>query len=328
MPISILRFDLRAPHFSPARTEELYAAALDMAAYGDQHGFDSVTLSEHHGVDDGFLPAPLLLAAAIAGRTKRIRIGISALLAPLYDPLKLAEDLAVLDLASGGRVATTLGLGYRPEEYAAFGRDFAARGALLDECVETLLAAWTGEPFVYRGRTVRVTPRPLSQPHPTLLLGGQSKAAARRAARFGLPFQPASNDPEMIAVYQSECARLGVARPLLLPPGSGELIWVSRDPDRTWEQIGPHLLHDATAYAQWQPSTQQKSAVHSRATSVESLRDEGLYRVLTPEQCLERAKAQGAFSVFVLFPLCGGTPPEIGWETVRLYAEEVLPKLG
>jgi alkanesulfonate monooxygenase SsuD/methylene tetrahydromethanopterin reductase-like flavin-dependent oxidoreductase (luciferase family) len=328
MPISILRFDLRAPAFSPARIGDLYAAALDMAAYGDEHGFDSITVSEHHGVEDGFLPSPLVLAAAIAGRTKRIRIGISALLAPLYDPLKLAEDLAVLDVASRGRVATTLGLGYRPEEYAAFGRDFAKRGALLDECVETLLAAWTGEPFEHHGRNVRVTPRPFSRPHPTLLLGGQSKAAARRAARFGLPFQPASNDAEMIALYQSECARLGVERPLLLPPGSGELIWVSREPERTWKQIGPHLLHDAMAYAQWQPVHQQKSAVHSRATSVEALRTEGLYRVLTPEQCVERAKALGALAVFVLFPLCGGTPPEIGWETVRLYGEEVLPRLA
>lgn len=328
MPISILRFDMRAPAFSPARIEDLYAAALDMSAYADEHGLDSITVSEHHGVDDGFLPSPLVFAAAITGRTKRIRVGISALLAPLYDPLKLAEDLAVLDIASKGRLATTLGLGYRPEEYAAFDRDFAKRGAILDECIETLLAAWTGESFEFRGRTVRVTPRPFTKPHPTLLLGGQSKAAARRAARFGLPFQPASNDAEMIALYQSECARLGVARPLVLPPGSGELIWISRDPEKTWRQIGPHLLHDAMGYAQWQPEHQQKSAVHSRATSLESLRAEGLYRVLTPEQCVERAQAQGAFSVFVLFPLCGGTPPEIGWETVWLYGEEVLPRLA
>lgn len=328
MPITILRFDLRAPAFSPAPIADLYTAALDMAAYGDEHGFDSVTISEHHGVDDGFLPSPIAMAGVLAGRTKRIRIGISALLAPLYDPVKLAEDLAVLDIASRGRVATTLGLGYRPEEYAAFGRDFAQRGALFDECIETLLTAWKGEPFEYRGRKARVTPRPFTQPHPTLLVGGQSKAAARRAARFGLPFQPAANDPEMFALYQSECARLGVERPLLLPPGSGELIWVSRDPERTWREVGPHMLHDAMGYAAWQPANQQSSAVHSRATSIESLRAEGLYRVLTPEQCVERAKAQGVFSAFVLFPLCGGTPPEIGWETVRLYAEEVLPKLG
>jgi alkanesulfonate monooxygenase SsuD/methylene tetrahydromethanopterin reductase-like flavin-dependent oxidoreductase (luciferase family) len=328
MPISILRFDLRAPAFSPARIEDLYAAALDMAAYADEHGFDTVTVSEHHGVDDGFLPSPLVLAAALAGRTKRIRITISALLAPLYDPLKLAEDLAVLDIASRGRVATTLGLGYRPEEFAAFDRDFAKRAALLDECIETLLAAWKGDPFSFRGRRVRVTPRPFTQPHPMLLLGGQSKAAARRAARFGLPFQPASNDPEMLALYMSECARLGVQNPLLLPPGRGEVIWVSRDPEKTWKQIGPHLLHDALSYAGWQPAANKNSAVISHADSIEAIRAEGLYRVLTPDQCVERAKAQGAFAVFVLFPLCGGTPPEIGWESVRLYAEEVLPKLA
>jgi alkanesulfonate monooxygenase SsuD/methylene tetrahydromethanopterin reductase-like flavin-dependent oxidoreductase (luciferase family) len=328
MPISILRFDLRAPAFSPARTDELYAAALDLAAYADEKGFDSVTVSEHHGVDDGFLPSPIVMAAAIAGRTKRIRIAISALLAPLYDPIKLAEDLAVLDIASRGRVVTTLGLGYRPSEFAAFDRDFAKRGALLDECIETLLAAWTGEPFERHGRSLRVTPKPFTQPHPILLLGGQSKAAARRAARFGLPFQPASNDAEMIALYQSECARLGVANPLVLPPGSGEMIFVSRDPERTWRELGPHLLHDARSYASWQRAEGLQSAVHSDATTLDELRKESVYRVLTPEQCVERGRAQGAFATFVLFPLAGGAPPALAWESVRLYAEEVLPKLG
>jgi alkanesulfonate monooxygenase SsuD/methylene tetrahydromethanopterin reductase-like flavin-dependent oxidoreductase (luciferase family) len=327
MPISILRFDLRAPAFSPARTDELYAAALDLAAYADEQGFDSVTVSEHHGVDDGFLPSPIVLAAAIAGRTRRIRIGISALLAPLYDPIKLAEDLAVLDLASRGRVATTLGLGYRPSEFAAFDRDFAKRGALLDECIATLLSAWKGEPFEHRGRSVRVTPKPFTQPHPILLLGGQSKAAARRAARFGLPFQPASNDAEMIALYQSECARLGVERPLVLPPGSGEMIFVSRDPERTWRELAPHLLHDAQSYASWQRAEGLQSAVHSDAATLDELRKGSVYRVLTPEQCVERGRAQGAFATFVLFPLAGGAPPALAWENVRLYAEEVLPHL-
>jgi alkanesulfonate monooxygenase SsuD/methylene tetrahydromethanopterin reductase-like flavin-dependent oxidoreductase (luciferase family) len=328
MPISILRFDLRAPAFSPAPAEALYAAALDMAQYADEHGLDSLTVSEHHGTEDGFLPSPLVLAAAFAGRTRRIRIGISALLAPLYDPVRLAEDLAVLDLASRGRVATTLGLGYRPEEYAALGRDFAGRGRLFDACIETLLTAWRGEPFAWQGRTVRVTPRPLTQPHPLLLVGGQSRAAARRAARFGLPFQPASNDPDVIALYQRECARLGVANPLVLPPGSGEMIWVSRDPEKSWRELGPHLLHDARTYASWQPASQTGSVVHSRATSVEALRAEGIYRVLTPDECVARARAQGPLAVFVLFPLCGGTPPDLAWEGLRLYAEEVLPRIA
>jgi alkanesulfonate monooxygenase SsuD/methylene tetrahydromethanopterin reductase-like flavin-dependent oxidoreductase (luciferase family) len=326
MAISVLRFDLRAPARFPSQPAELYAAALDMARFADERGFDSITLSEHHGIDDGFLPAPLLVAAAMASRTERIRIGISALLAPLYDPVKLAEDLAVLDLLSRGRVTATLGMGYRPEEYAMFGRRFEERGRLLDEWLEVLLRAWRGERFTWQGRSVAVTPRPFTQPHPPIFVGGQSRKGALRAARFGLAYQPASNDPEAERLYREECTRRGTT-PLLLPPGSGEMIWVSRDPERTWAELGEHLLYEARVYASWQPATQQSSTVHSRATTVEELRREGLYRVLTPEQCLARAREQGAYAAFVLYPLCGGTPPGLAWESVRLYADEVLAKL-
>jgi alkanesulfonate monooxygenase SsuD/methylene tetrahydromethanopterin reductase-like flavin-dependent oxidoreductase (luciferase family) len=326
MAISLLRFDLRRAPFSPVDHAALYAAALEMAEYADARGLTAISLSEHHAVDDGFLPAPIVFAAALAARTKKARITISALLATLYDPVKLAEDLAVLDLASRGRVSTTLGMGYRPEEYASFGKDYAARGKLLDECIEVLLKAWTGEPFAWRGRSVRVTPRGFTQPHPPINAGGQSLAGARRAARFGLPYQPASNDREMIALYTSECVRLG-KKPVVLPPGSGETIWIARDPDRAWRELGPYLLYEATTYASWQPATQQSSTVHSRAKTAEALRAEGKYRVLTPDACVARAKEQGPWATFVLYPLCGGTPPELGWESVRLLCEEVLPRV-
>jgi alkanesulfonate monooxygenase SsuD/methylene tetrahydromethanopterin reductase-like flavin-dependent oxidoreductase (luciferase family) len=326
MAISLLRFDLRRAPFSPVDHAALYTAALEMAEYADARGLTAISLSEHHAVPDGFLPAPIVFAAALAGRTQRVRITISALLATLYDPVKLAEDLAVLDLASRGRVSTTLGMGYRPEEYASLGKDFAARGRALDECIEVLLRAWTGEPFEWRGRSVCVTPRGCSSPHPPICAGGQSLAGARRAARFGLPYQPASNDREMIALYTSECARLG-KRAVVLPPGSGEMIWIARDPDRAWRELGPYLLYEATTYASWQPAAQQSSAVHSRAKSADDLRAEGKYRVLTPDECVARAKEQGPFATFVLFPLCGGTPPELGWESVRLLCEEVLPRV-
>ena len=144
MVMSLLRLDMRAPAFSPAKREDLYAAALDMATWADDQGFDAVVLSEHHGTEDGYLPSPLTLAAVVAGRTRRIDISIAALLLPLYDPVKLAEDMAVLDHASGGRVKVTLGLGYRPEEYAQFGIDWKTRGQRLDECLDVLLRAWRG----------------------------------------------------------------------------------------------------------------------------------------------------------------------------------------
>lgn len=326
MAISLLRFDLRRAPFSPVDHAALYQAALEMAEYADARGVPLLSLSEHHAVDDGFLPSPLVFAAALAGRTKQARIAISALLATLYDPVKLAEDLAVLDLASRGRVATTLGMGYRPEEYASFGKDYAARGALLDECIEVLLKAWSGEPFTWRGRSVRVTPRAYTKPHPPIQAGGQSLAGARRAARFGLPFQPASNDAAMIRLYESECARLG-RKPVVLPPGSGETIWIARDPERAWRELGPYLLYEATTYASWQPAYQQSSAVHSQAKSLDALRAEGKYRVLTPGECVARAKQQGPFASLILYPLCGGTPPELGWESVKLLCEEVLPRL-
>jgi alkanesulfonate monooxygenase SsuD/methylene tetrahydromethanopterin reductase-like flavin-dependent oxidoreductase (luciferase family) len=327
VPFSILRFDMRAPGASPERARELYEAALDMAGWGDARGFDAITLSEHHGTDDGFLPSPIAMAGCMVGRTRRIRIGISALLVPLYDPVKLAEDLAVLDLASGGRVAVTAGLGYRREEYAMFGKDWGGRGKLFDECLEVVLRAWTGESFEWRGRRVRLSPRPLTQPRPPIFVGGMSRTAARRAARFRLPFQPAVNDPELIELYAAECRRRGIDHPLVFPPGSGETIFVSRDPDRTWARIGEHLLYEARSYASWQPE-RQRSAVHSDATTVDELRAEGRYRVLTPDECLARARERGPLTDFVLFPLCGGTPAELAWESLELYASEVLPRIA
>ncbi len=325
MAIKILRFDLRRPDFSEATQADLYQAAVEMSAVADEKGFDAITLSEHHGVDDGYLPSPLPMAGAMVGRTRRIRISISALLLPLYDPIKVAEDLVVLDIASGGRVGITAGLGYRPEEYAMFGEDFSRRGKILDEKLDALLRAMRGETFEYRGRTVRITPAPLTRPHPPVFLGGQSVAAAKRAARFGLPFAPASNDPEMLETYRRECERRGVT-PLALPPGSGEMVFVAEDPDREWREIGPHLLHDARSYAAWQPA-HQRSAVHSDATTVEELRAEGKYRILTPEQCIARAREQGPLASFVLFPLCGGIPPKKAWENLQLFVDRVLPEI-
>ncbi len=326
MATSVMRFDLRAPAFSSASPSELYAAALDMAVWAEEKGFALITLSEHHVTDDGYLPSPLVMAGCIAGRTRQIRIGIMALLLPLYDPVRLAEDLAILDIASGGRVATTLGLGYRPEEYALFGADWKGRGRVMDESIDVLLRAWRGEEFEYQGRRVKLAPLPVSRPHPFIAVAGSSRASARRAARFGLPFQPAVDTPEILELYRTECERLGVAQPVLIPPGSGRMTWVSEDPDRTWSEIGPHLLHDATSYASWQPAG-QRSVVHSDARTLEALRAEGKYRVLSPDECVAEARAAGPGASFLHFPLCGGTPPALAWRSLELFADRVLPRL-
>src|SRR6478752_6996730 len=124
-----VRYDFRAPGADAATRQEIFARAVEQAAYVDEHGQDALMVSEHHASDDGYLPSPLIVAAAVSARTRRIPITVSALLVNLYEPLKLAEDISVLDHLSGGRVSFTLGLGYRREEYDLFDRPWETRGA-------------------------------------------------------------------------------------------------------------------------------------------------------------------------------------------------------
>ena len=196
-----LRYDLRSAPFAATTHPDLYRICLEQCAWADQHGVgDVVVLSEHHAMDDGFLPAPFTMAAAVAGRTERLLISIAAALLPLHDPIRLAEQLAVLDLASGGRVSFTAGAGYAYHEFEMAGIDRKQRGKLLEEYVEVMRTAWTGEEFEWRGRTVRVTPTPKTRPHPLIFIGGSSEAAARRAARLKLPFFPALGDERLVGL--------------------------------------------------------------------------------------------------------------------------------
>ncbi|GAA2780074.1 LLM class flavin-dependent oxidoreductase [Streptomyces rameus] len=321
MPVTVVRFNLVAPGAPPAALSARYRAALEMAAYADEHGISTVQTEEHHGAGNNWLPSPFTFAGAVFGATRRIAVTVSAVIGPLHDPLRLAEDIAVLDLLSGGRLVTVAGIGYRPEEYALFGVDWKRRGRLQDELLETLLTAWSGEEFVYRGRRVRLTPRPYTDPHPLLLVGGSSKAAARRAARLGLPFFPSAHLPELEAYYKEKLTEYGTEGWTMMPAAETPLLHVAEDPDRAWAEYGGHFLHEARTYASWQ-SEQIRSAVRSAATSVEQLRAEGVYRILTPEQCV----AQGLDSL-VLHPLAGGMPVEEGWRSLRLFAERVLPAL-
>ncbi|MEV8595575.1 LLM class flavin-dependent oxidoreductase [Streptomyces sp. NPDC052012] len=321
MPVTVVRFNLVAPGASPAELAARYRAALEMAAYADDRGITTVQTEEHHGVPDNWLSAPFAFAGAVLGATRRLRVTVSAMIGPLHDPLRLAEEIAVLDLLSGGRLITVAGIGYRPEEYALFGVDFTERGRLQDELLHTLLTAWTGEEFTHRGRTVRVTPRPYSDPHPLLLVGGSSRAAARRAARFGLPFFPSAHLPELEAYYKARLVEYGTEGWTMMPAAETPLLHLAEDPERAWARCGAHFLHEARTYASWQPSG-SRSAVRSAAATVEELRAEGVYRIVTPEECLALGH-----DTYVLHPLAGGMPVDEGWRSLQLFAERVVPRL-
>ena len=179
MALLNIRYDFRCPDISPVPVDELYEAAIEQVVWAENLGFVSVTLSEHHGSDDGYLPSLVALASAMAARTENIHIMLAALIAPMHDPLRAAEDLAVLDRISKGRISVVVAGGYVPSEFEMFGHTTGDRVRLTVEMVETLKAAWTGEPFEFRGRTVRVTPTPYQDPRPAIWLGGSGEKAAR-----------------------------------------------------------------------------------------------------------------------------------------------------
>lgn len=319
----VLRFDMRYPTNSATPVDAFYAAAIDMSHWADQHDFNAIGFSEHHNTDDGYLPSPLAMAAAVSSVTERAMLAVSALLIPLHDPLRLAEDIAVVDILSRGRLVVTAGLGYRPQEYAAMGKSWDERGRLLDEGLSTLLAAWRAEPFEFNGSTVQVLPKPYSQPHPLLCVGGNSRAAARRAARFGLPFSPAIDDPALAEYYYSEAEKLGFKSPYVVFPQYPSTTFIAEDPERAWHTLGPYMLYDALAYGNWRHPSRRAYA-ESLATDCESLKAEGKYRILTPDEAIVVARETGSLH---FAPLVGGTPPELGWESLELLAAKVLPAL-
>jgi alkanesulfonate monooxygenase SsuD/methylene tetrahydromethanopterin reductase-like flavin-dependent oxidoreductase (luciferase family) len=327
MAMLALRYDLRSPSgWGPASHAELYAACLDQCAWGDERGFDAVVISEHHGSDDGYLPAPVTMAAAIAGRTKRIMINIAAILVPLHDPVRLAEQLAVADLASGGRVSFVAGIGYRPVEFEMAGVDKKRRGKLVEEYIGVMRQAWTGEPFEWRGRTIVATPKPMTQPHPLIMIGGSGEIAARRAARLRAPFFPAIGDPKLAEIYNEECEKVGYTEGFVnLPAGPG-FVHVAEDPEAAWVKIGPHALHEANVYESWQ-TPDQRSQVDVHASTIDEVRQSGVYKVVTPDECVELASELGDFGTLLFHPLMGGIPPDLAWESLELFEAKVLPRL-
>ncbi|MFM8862103.1 MAG: LLM class flavin-dependent oxidoreductase [Acidimicrobiia bacterium] len=327
MVMTMMRFNCIQPGLEPNEMADRYNAMLDMVQVLDELGGGFVSLEEHHGADNGWSSSPLTMAAAILSRTKNVSVSISALLVPLHDPLRIAEDIAVIDLMSKGRLTVIGGIGYRPSEYAAHGKSWEDRGKIMDECVEVMLKAWTGEPFEYRGTTVKVTPLSFTRPHPPFLLGGTSKPAARRAARFGLPVMWAAPVPEVEAYYYEKCAEYGTQGFAMAPPETFHHTFFAEDVDGGWEKMGPHLLHEATVYHSWQ-TPDIRSSAHSYASTVDELRSEGLYQIVSPAEAVEEAKAAGDFAMFSMHPLCGGMPIELGWKQVDLLRNEILPALA
>jgi alkanesulfonate monooxygenase SsuD/methylene tetrahydromethanopterin reductase-like flavin-dependent oxidoreductase (luciferase family) len=316
-----LRFDFRNPPLAGTTMADRYAAALDMAEWADGLGCVSIAVSEHHASADGYLPSPLPMVAAMGARTTNVRFMVAALLAPFYDPIRVAEDLVVLDHLTKGRVDVVVGGGYVREEFAMYGVPMRERVQRVTEVVTTLRAAFTGEPFEYRGRTVRVTPEPFRTGGPSVLLGGSSEPAARRAARIADGFIPSV--PQVWDFYRDEVQRLGRPDPGPCPTGENRTVALALDADEGWARMAPFFLHETNAYALWQAQDNVASPYRS-VTNVDELKAKGQYAVLTPEQLVGELRV-APFPFAMLHPLCGGMPIDLAWSSLRLFEKHVMP---
>ena len=326
----LMRFDMRLDS-GGAGAREMYQAALDMAEWADrQDSCLAVTLSEHHASPDGYLPAPLLMAAAVAARTRRVPIWVAALVATLRNPVQTAEELAVLDILSGGRVTAVLGVGYRQEEFDLYGVPMDDRGARLEAAVDVFRRAWAGGPVAAPGSPVagsRVTPLPLTPGGPPLLLGGGTVAAVRRAARLGLGMMT-ERSGDLERRYRDECRAVGREPGPFFGGGDHTLAaaFVDHDPDAAWDRLGRYLLRDARAYAAWNGAADKPlPGTVAAAATLDDVRAAGRYRIFTPADAVAYIRHHGPL---MLHPLCGGAPPDLGWNTLRLVADEVLPRLA
>ena len=320
-----LRFDMRSPA-SGAPAAELYGAALEMTSWADGRGGVAAIVCEHHGQSDGYLPSPMILASALAARTSSIRIVLAVVVLPLYEQIRLAEEMVVLDIISNGRVSYVCAVGYRKDEYDMFEVDFRRRGRIADEWLDVLLQAKSGEPFDHDGRTIRVTPMPTTPGGPSVSWGGGSEAAARRAGRNGLGFFAQTDDESLRAAFEG-AARDAGHEPgwCLLPPrDTPTSLFVADDVDRAWDELGPYLMHDVRSYAAMNAGDRGTTSL-SFAGSAEELRAEGRsHRIVSVDEAISMARSGLPLP---LHPLVGGLPPDIAWRYLRTVTDEVEPSL-
>ncbi len=329
-----LQYDLRNPPQFRIPFDQYYAEFLNQVEWADKNGFDQVSLPEHHFVEDGYIPSPLTAAAAVGARTKNIKIVISLVLLPLRHPIQVAEDAAVVDIISGGRLELVLGLGYRDAEYEGFGVSIKQRPGRMEEGVEIIKRCWTEEEFSFEGRywnlkNVRMTPKPVQKPRPPIIMGGASPASARRAARIADGYNPIS--PRLYDFWREEMINQGrdpgPERPVDVPQPPRNFLHVSKDPRAAWGIVGPHAMHVANSYADFAGSL--RHSPYSRTTDPDELWEKGTDRVMTPEEvvalgkAIEAADPKGAALVFR--PLMGGMPAELGRECLDLVVNEVMP---
>jgi alkanesulfonate monooxygenase SsuD/methylene tetrahydromethanopterin reductase-like flavin-dependent oxidoreductase (luciferase family) len=340
--------------FDPARGQEIYAQHLDQMTLYEQYGFDAICINEHHAKPYGLMPSPNLVAAALTQRTRRIKIGILGNLPALHaHPVRLAEEVAMLDLMSGGRIISGFVRGV-PQEYLALSVPLAQARERLEEAWDVIVKAWTErEPFAWHGKyfdydRVCIWPRPLQQPYPPIVLPADSdeglEFAARRRVPTGAAYRSTARSKSIFDRYRRFAGLHGWTP----APSDCHLlrhIYVADSRARAREEAQPHLdyfwgkllsYHRGSMKLLGQ-SAPPRPAVVSRADEVpfydfdfDLTQKEGITIVGDADYVAAQITAQmhelGAGVLMGLFQF-GSMPHALARRNIERFAESVLPKL-
>ncbi len=321
-------YDCRMHPESDTTMTDVYRQTLEQSVLADQLGFDHVWFTEHHFCEDGYLPAFQPLAGAIAARTERIRISTDIALLPLYHPIRLAEELAVLDHLSNGRIEFGIGMGYVPSEFAAFGVPLKNRVSMTEEAIEILRLAWSDGPFSYSGKRyqlddVDVYPKPVQPGGPPLWIAAMSEAGAKRAARFGTHLLPQGRRDEVLDPWRRlvteagrdpEAHRVGIIRS----------VFVTDDAERDWPIIRTAERYRMSIYTRFMAETPD-----NYAWGDENAIPQGVI-VGTADECVAELRSfidDFGITDIATSGLPPGIDPEMMNQNLERLASEVLPRI-
>ncbi|MFT7645827.1 MAG: alkanesulfonate monooxygenase SsuD [Candidatus Poriferisodalaceae bacterium] len=325
-----LAYDFRTRPNSNVSVSQAYAAGLDQIRLVDQLGFDHVWFSEHRFLEDGHLPGFVPAAGAVAGATKHLRIGTDIALLPFYDPLRLAEDVAVLDQLSGGRMELGIGMGYAAHEFAAINMPVKNRVSHTEEGIQVLRGAWSDEPLTFHGKrynydNVPVHPKPIQPGGPPLWIAAMSTGGAMRAARFDTNLLPQGNRDVVLDPWRAELTATG-RDPAGYRVGILRSFLVTDDKERDWPAIREAERYRMSVYARFFAETADTfTALNRDAAPIPQN-----WVVGTPDEVA--AELQTYIDDFGVTDITGwGLPPGVDADILNRsherFAHEVLPRL-
>ncbi|MFG1945876.1 LLM class flavin-dependent oxidoreductase [Nonomuraea sp. NPDC048826] len=323
--------DMRNPLGRPWRDH--WEDCLHLMCEAEAMGFDYVMVQEHFFQPDGYAPSVPIFLTMLAERTSTIKIGSYVYILPLHHAAMLAQETAVLDHVSGGRLDVTVGSGHSAAEYQALGYSPKTRPSRMQEGLEVLKLAWTQRPFSYSGRyyelkDVTVAPAPLQQPHPPLWVAATAPPAARRAGRMGANLHGASVDPEFHQAYFDGLAEAGIARDQVRVSNPWAITVTDENPDAVWERRKNLIFERWDFYRRIRDEMGDPDLQYGLAPSPEAYRD---YEIIgdadTVIGTLESLVKDLPLTDIVHSGPAGGTPPEEAYEDLKRFADRVLPTL-